>query len=96
MGAGTHCGICRHPRASGTPGMGYQVSIEVGKSLDAPGGSRNGSAKLGDRPGGVDLGTDLPGGPRTVQMYVYPSIDLVDRLHGLRMLVDRLRKERER
>jgi len=51
----------------------------VENTLNAPGGSRNGSAKLGGWPGGVDLGTDLPGGPRTVLMYVHPSIELVDR-----------------
>ena len=47
MGAGTHCGMCMHPRASGTAGIAYQASIEMGKALSAPGGSKNESAKLG-------------------------------------------------
>ena len=47
MGAGTHYGSCRDPIASGTPVIAYQTSIEVGKALNAPGVSRNGSAKLG-------------------------------------------------
>ena len=47
MGAGTHYGISRHPRGSGTPVIAYQASIEMGEALSAPGGSRNESAKLG-------------------------------------------------
>jgi hypothetical protein len=65
----------------------------VGKSLNALGGSRNGSAKLG---GGVDLDTDLPDDTRALLMYVSPSIDLVERLHSLRMPADKLSEERER
>ena len=96
MGAGTHCSICRHPRASGTPGIVYQASIEVGKALSAPGGSKNGSAKLGYRAGGVDLGTDLLYGSRALLMYSGPSIDLVQRFHSPRVTADRLSEERER
>ena len=50
----------------------------------------------GSRPGGVDLGTDLPGDPRTLIMYVSCSIDMVERLHSLRMPADRLSEEWER
>jgi len=50
----------------------------------------------GGRAGEVDLGTDLPCYFRTILMYVGPSIDLVERLHGLRMPADGLREERER
>jgi hypothetical protein len=33
----------------------------------------------GGRPGGVDLGTDLPDDPRALLMYLGPSIDLLER-----------------
>jgi hypothetical protein len=71
--------------------------MEVGKALNAPGGSRNGSVKLGGgRAGGVDLGTDLPDDTRALLMYVSPSIDSVERLHSLRIPADKLSEERER
>jgi hypothetical protein len=50
----------------------------------------------GGRAGGVDLGTDLPDDTRALLMYVSPSIDLVERLHSLRMPADKLSEERER
>ena len=55
-----------------------------------------GQQSWGGRPGGVDLGTDLPDDPRTLLMHVSPSIDLVERLHSLRIPGDRLSEERER
>lgn len=54
-----------------------------------------GQQTWGGRPGGVVLGTDLPDDPRTLLMHVSPSIDLVERLHSLRMPGDRLSEERE-
>ena len=50
----------------------------------------------GGRPGGVDLGTELPDDPRALLMHVGPSIYLLERFHHLRMPGDRLSEEREK
>jgi hypothetical protein len=47
MKGGTHYDHCRHARASGTPGMYYWTSMEVGETLNAPEGSMGGSVQLG-------------------------------------------------
>jgi len=47
MREGTHYDLYRHARASGTHGMHYWTSIEVGETLNAPEGSMGGSVQLG-------------------------------------------------
>ena len=64
--------------------------------MSASGGSRTGSAMLGGWTRRVDLSTDLPDDTRELLMYVKPSIDLVERLYGLRAPEDRLSEEWER
>jgi hypothetical protein len=95
-GSSTYCGICRHPRASWIAGIAYQTSVRVGKNIECTWGNRTGSAKLGGRGPGVDLGTDFPDDPRTLPMYVCPSRDLVKRHQSLRMPGDRLSEEWEK